>query len=139
MKKSIQTIKDKICSYNEVISSNEIERERAFEDLRLAFEKEYPLVSFIGKPYQRHRPKWGKFVPEYKEYNKSFEKELFKNLNYLKNYDILSGADLNLTLETEFFISHNEYAVFVDYEQEFENLNIPTSAKEIYEYLILSL
>lgn len=137
MKKSVQEIKDNIRNAQEIIESKKLELKNYFEKLHSVLKKEYPLEYFIGKPYQRHRSKWGLFEPD--EDNVIFKESYCSSYDYLEIHDILSGADLNLMLGTEFFISHEQYALFVEYDFDSQEEKIPSSERFIYEYLIFPL
>lgn len=137
MKKSVQAIKDNIRNTQEIIELKKLELKNSFENLHSVLKKEYPLASFIGKPYQRHRSKWGLFDPE--ENNVIFKESTCSSYGHLDIHDILSGADLNLMLSTEFFISHEQYALFVEYDFDSQEEDTPHEEKWIYEYLILPL
>lgn len=137
MQKSVQLIKDKILNTQEIIELKKLELKYYFEELHSVLKTEYPLESFIGKPYQRHRSKWGRFDPE--KDTVIFKQSTCSSYSHLQIHDILSGADLNLMLSTEFFISHNEYALFVEYDFDSQEEDTPHSEKWIYEYLILPI
>lgn len=137
MKKSVQDIKDNIRNAQEIIELKKLELKNYFEELHSVLKKEYPLESFVGKPYQRHRSKWGRFEPD--EDNVIFKESYCSSYDYFTIHDILHGADLNLMLGTEFFISHEQYALFVEYDFDSQEENIPHEEKYIYEYLIFPL
>ncbi len=134
MNTKIQELKYSINKSYYIISKEQDNIKKIKQQINSILKSQYTLENMVGKPYQRHRSKWGSFQPE--ESNALFDQIQVESFNHLEVHDILSGADLNITLGTEFFVSHSNYIVFVEYDM-FEDPEDPDIS--IYEYLIFQI
>lgn len=134
MNTKIQELKDSINKSYFIISKEEDNIKKIKQEIKSILESQYTLDTMVGKPYQRHRSKWGRFEPE--DSKDLFEKFQIESYNHLEVYDIFSGADLNLHFGTEFFTSHSNYILFVEFDM-FENPE--DEDRSIYEYLIFEI
>ena len=134
MNTKIQELKDSINKSYFIISKEEDNIKKIKQEIKTILESQYTLDKMVGKPYLRHRSKWGHFEPEYS--NDLFEEVQIESYQHLEVYDIFSGADLNLHFGIEFFTSHSNYILFVEFDM-FENPE--DEDRSIYEYLIFEI